>query len=52
MWFGYAFVLIGVSISILTLIGYFYIGGDAFLLWMAFVNGGGLLLGGLWMRRI
>jgi len=52
MWFGYAFVLIGVGISILTLIGYFYIGGDAFQLWMAFVNGGGLLLGGLWMRRI
>jgi hypothetical protein len=52
MWFGYAFVLIGVSISILTLIGYFYIGEAAFLLWMAFVNGGGLILGGLWMRRI
>ncbi|WP_156527868.1 hypothetical protein [Bradyrhizobium stylosanthis] len=25
---------------------------EAFLLWMAFVNGGGLILGGLWMRRI
>jgi hypothetical protein len=45
-------VLIGVGISILTLIGYFYVGGAAFLLWMAFVNGGGLILGGLWMRRI
>ena len=52
LWFGYAFVLIGVGISVLTLIGYFYIGGVAFLLWMAFVNGGGLILGGLWMRRI
>ena len=52
LWLGYAFVLIGVGISILTLIGYFYVGGEAFLLWMAFVNGGGLLLGGLWMRRI
>jgi hypothetical protein len=28
----------------------FYI-GEAFPLWMAFVNGGGLILGGLWMRR-
>jgi len=28
------------------------IGGAAFLLWMAVVNGGGLILGGLWMRRI
>jgi hypothetical protein len=52
MWFGYAFVLIALAISALTLIGYFYVGGAAFLLWMAFVNGGGLLLGGFWMRRI
>ena len=51
LWLGYAFVLIGVGISILTLIGYFYVGGETFSLWMAFVNGGGLLLGGLWMRR-
>jgi hypothetical protein len=52
MWLGYAFVLIGVSISVLTLMGYFYVGGLTFLLWMAFVNGGGLILGGLLMRRI
>jgi hypothetical protein len=50
LWFGYAFVAIGVGITVLTLIGYFYI-GEAFPLWMAFVNGGGLILGGLWMRR-
>jgi hypothetical protein len=50
LWFGYAFVVIGVGISALTLIGYFYI-GEAFPLWMAVVNGGGLILGGLWMRR-
>ena len=52
MWFGYAFVLIAVGISALTLIGYYYIGWSAFLLWMALVNGGGLILGGFWMRRI
>jgi hypothetical protein len=51
LWFGYAFVAIGLAITALTLIGYFYI-GEAFPLWMAFVNGGGLILGGLWMRRI
>ena len=51
LWFGYAFVAIGLGISALTLIGYFCI-GEAFPLWMAFVNGGGLILGGLWMRRI
>jgi hypothetical protein len=50
LWIGYAFVAIGVGITALTLIGYFYIGAG-FPLWMAFVNGGGLMLGGLWMRR-
>jgi len=50
LWVGQALVTIGVSIIVLTLIGYFFV-GDAFDLWMAFVNGGGLVLGGLWMRR-
>jgi len=50
LWVGYAFVAIGAGITMLTLIGYFYI-GEAFPLWMAVVNGGGLILGGLWMRR-
>jgi hypothetical protein len=50
LWVGYAFVAIGGAITVLTLIGYFFI-GTAFDLWMAFVNGGGLILGGLWMRR-
>jgi hypothetical protein len=50
LWVGQAFVAIGLGISALTLIGYFFV-GDAFDLWMAFVNGGGLILGGLWMRR-
>ena len=51
LWFGTAFVAIGLGITALTLIGFFAI-GEAFPLWMAFVNGGGLILGGLWMRRI
>jgi hypothetical protein len=50
LWFGYAFVAIGVGITALTLIGYF-LAGDWFHLWMAVVDGGGLMLGGLWMRR-
>jgi FtsH-binding integral membrane protein len=50
LWVGQAFVAIGASIITLTLIGYFFV-GDAFDLWMAVVNGGGLILGGLWMRR-
>jgi hypothetical protein len=51
LWFGPAFVAIGLGITALTLIGYFFVTGFAFLLWMAAVNGGGLILGGLWMRR-
>jgi hypothetical protein len=51
LWFGYAFVVIGLCISVLTLIGYFFVTSAAFLLWMAACNGGGLILGGLWMRR-
>jgi hypothetical protein len=50
LWVGQALVAIGLGITALTLIGYFFV-GDAFDLWMAFVNGGGLILGGLWMRR-
>jgi hypothetical protein len=51
LWVGPAFVAIGLGIIALTLIGYFFVDGAAFLLWMAAVNGGGLILGGLWMRR-
>jgi hypothetical protein len=50
LWMGHAFVAIGLGISVLALVGYFFI-GDWFDLWMAFVDGGGLMLGGLWMRR-
>jgi hypothetical protein len=50
LWFGYAFVALGLAITVLTLIGYFCVMGGAFLLWMAVVNGCGLVLGGLWMR--
>jgi hypothetical protein len=50
LWFGRAFVAIGLGVTVMTLIGYFLITGAAFLLWMAMVNGGGLILSGLWMR--
>ena len=50
LWFGHAFVVIGLCISALALVGYFLV-GDWFDLWMAFVDGGGLMLGGWWMRR-
>ncbi len=50
LWLGPAFVVIGFSIIALTLIGYFF-SGPWFDIWMAFVNGGGLLIAGAWMRR-
>ena len=50
VWVGPAFTAIGLSLTALTLISYFF-AGNAFDLCMAFVNGGGLILGGLWMRR-
>jgi len=51
LWFGYAFIVIAMCTTALTLIGYYYVGA-AFLLWMAVVHGGGLIAGGLWMRRV
>jgi hypothetical protein len=51
LWFGYAFLAIGLGITALVLIGYFLVTGPAFLFWMAATNGGGLILSGLWMRR-
>ena len=50
LWFGHAFVVIGLAITALTLSA---ISGPATgsSSWMAVVNGGGLMLGGLWMRR-
>jgi hypothetical protein len=50
LWVGAAFVAIGLGITALTMIGYLF-SGDVFDLWMAVVNGGGLILGGVWMRR-
>jgi hypothetical protein len=50
LWFGRAFIVLGLTITALTLAGYFWIGRE-FDLYMALVNGGGLALCGLWMRR-
>jgi hypothetical protein len=50
LWFGRAFLAIGLAITVLTLVGYFFITSAAFLLWMAVVNGVGLIVSGLWMR--
>ena len=50
LWLGRALVVIGLSIAALTVAGYLWI-GPWFELWLALVDGGGLVLCGLWMRR-
>src|SRR5581483_8029363 len=42
--FGYAFIVIAACTTALTLIGYYHVDA-AFLLWMAVVHGGSLVLG-------
>ena len=51
LWIGRALAAIGLIITVLTLIGYLFVEGAPFLLWMAVVNGVGLVVGGVWMRR-
>jgi hypothetical protein len=46
---GWRMLPLGLALIALTVIGYYYL-PDVFLYWMAAVGGGGLILGGLWMR--
>ena len=48
-WRGRSFIVLGISLTALILIGYFALGAW-FELWMTIV-GGGLILGELWLRR-
>ena len=50
LWAGRALIVIGLGVSAATALAFAY-AGDWFEPWMALVNGGGLALGGLWMRR-
>jgi FtsH-binding integral membrane protein len=51
IWLGRFFIYCGIAVTALTLAGYFWVGDPWFSLWMAAVNGGGLIAGGLWLRR-
>ena len=48
---GQRMLITGVAIAVLTLIGFFYLPAY-FMLWMAVVGGGGLILGGIWLRSV
>jgi hypothetical protein len=48
--FGRAFIFLGLTVTALTVVGYLSV-GSWFNIYMAVVDGGGLILCGLWMRR-
>jgi hypothetical protein len=48
---GNRLIVLSVLIAALTLVGFFYL-PIYFPLWMAVVGGGGLILGGLWLRSV
>jgi hypothetical protein len=50
IWIGPRYVVAGVAIAALTLVGYWLVASH-FSLYMAVVGGGALILGGLWLRR-
>lgn len=51
IWLGRFFVLCGLLVIALTLVGYRWL-GPWFPLWMAALEGGALVAGGLWLRKI
>jgi hypothetical protein len=51
IWRGLRFLFAGIAVAALTLFGFFYLPG-IYLLWMAFVGGGSLILAGLWLRKV
>jgi len=51
IWLGRFFITCGIAVTALTLVGYFWL-GHWFPLWMAAIEGGALIGGGLWLRRI
>ncbi len=51
LWMGRFFILCGIFVSAFTVIGYLY-SGPWLPLWMAFANGGALIAGGLYLRKV
>lgn len=51
IWSGLRFLYAGIAVAALTLGGYLWL-PEHFLLWMAVVGGGSLILVGLWLRQV
>lgn len=51
IWQGLRFLYAGIAVAVLTLFGWFWL-PQYFLLWMAMVGGGSLILVGLWLKKV
>ncbi len=51
IWRGTRFLVVGIAVAALTLGGWLYL-REVFMLWMAFVGGGSLILVGLWLKKV
>jgi hypothetical protein len=51
IWRGLRFLYAGIAVAVLTVGGFLYL-REFFLLWMAFVGGGSLILVGLWLKKV
>ena len=51
IWRGMRFLYIGIAVAALTLGGFLYL-REHFLLWMALVGGGSLILVGFWLKKV
>ncbi|HEY0282081.1 MAG TPA: hypothetical protein VGC27_05610 [Rhizomicrobium sp.] len=51
LWAGLRYVITGIVVVAATLGGYFFL-HEHLLLWMAFVGGGGMILAGIWFRKV
>ncbi len=51
IWGGSRYVVAGVLVATLTLLGFFLL-REHFFLWMAGVGGGSLILAGIWLRQV
>src|SRR5579883_815804 len=50
MWLGRFFIWLGALVTVLTLVGYFYL-PSLFYVWMAITGGGSLIVAGLYIRK-
>ncbi len=50
LWFGFAFLVIGVGAAALTVAAFLW-AGDHYWLILSVINGGAMIAAGLWMRR-